>query len=169
MSLPRVSRVVSGRRGGDTQRPRPPVSSVQRSLQDTAHTSLVSGGVLSGQSKRVQQAEGRWPHLVRQFLLESMEASEGVLKLAAILLAGQPTHPAPCRSHRQRSHPSKIFTLLTLHSELLVGGGLDLGAHCPVSGHGQWRLARKLPVRSGQANTCQVQWTSSPHCSDCTQ
>ena len=96
LSLPRVSRVVSGRGGGDTQRPRPPVSSVQRSLQDTAHTSLLSGGVLSSQSKRFKlEAKGASPHLVSQLLLESMKPSEGVLKLAAILLAGQPTHPAP--------------------------------------------------------------------------
>ena len=98
LSLPGVSRVVSGRGGGDTarQRPRPPVSSVHRSLQDTTHTSLVSGArVLSSQSKRVGQAEGGWPHLVSQLPLESMQPSESVLKLAAILLAGQTTHPAP--------------------------------------------------------------------------
>ena len=141
------------------------MSSVQCSLQDTAHTSLASGGVLSNQSKRVEKPEGASSHLVRQLLLQSMEPPEGVLKLAAILLAREPAHPTPCRTQVKEpvsSKPGNDHYSPSILSSFWSRTSLSCVWARPVE-TGE-KAAGQIRTEEEDTTTCQVQWTSSPHC-----
>ena len=146
LSLLRVSRVVSGRerRHSKGQGRQCPAFSVHSKTLHTLHSPLVA-------SCPTRAKEWRSPKEHR------LTWSVSFFSRAWSRLRASSNWPPSCWLASPLIRPPaalKLRSLFRQNGETITThppfwAPFGLGPHCPASGHGQWRLARKLPVRSG--------------------